>query len=136
MIDCKITRTKSTNQKMSACTKIKKDITLDMKHIDHTHRSQTPAPSTPTHTPVATANPKPCHNRKRVTRQSEQASSGHITHRTTDKTLQSITAHCTALSSRHWHLVERPAEEGGRKGVGRDFSASPLFSPVPSSSPL
>lgn len=37
------------------------------------------------------------------------------------KALQSITAHCTALSSHHWHLEERRAEgEGWGKCVGRE----------------
>lgn len=56
------------------------------------------------------------------------------------KALQSITAHCTALSSHHWHLGER-LSGGGRRGEGGRYLLScPLLgtSPVlwPSSGPL
>lgn len=80
-----------------------------------------------THTPVATANPKPCHNRERVTVQIRITSSLHITQKGKDKkALQSITAHGTSLSSHHWHLGERLAE-GGRRGGWVD-----IFCHIPS----
>lgn len=87
----------------------------------------TPTPSPPPpEIPTSTANPppKPCHNRKRATQQSGEPLH-FISHRKVKretirdkKALQSITAHGTALSRRHWHLGERLAEEEEVCGVG------------------
>lgn len=79
-----------------------------------------------THTPVSTANPKPCHNRERVTPQSAKPLQ-FISHKKSKdkKALQSITAHRTALLSHHWHLGERLAGGGRRRGAGRHFLSNP-----------
>lgn len=80
--------------------------------------------------PHPTAKPKPCHNRERDTAIS-QTSSVHITRGRWvcgggggggaggTEPLQSITAHCTALSSHQWHLGERGClgEEGRLLGA-------------------
>lgn len=97
---------KSTQQRMEAC--------MDRDDNIHTHTpSSPPPPHPPTHTPVTTANPRPCHNREKSHTAISIPSSVHITQLGKDKKpLQSITAHCTALSSHHWHLGERLAEGG------------------------
>lgn len=106
-------------------------IIVSIHSFTHTHTCLIFLPSPfihpPTHTPVATANPKPCHNRERVTVQIRITSSLHITQKGKDKkALQSITAHGTSLSSHHWHLGERLAE-GGRRGGWVD-----IFCHIPS----
>lgn len=71
-------------------------------------------------TPPTTAKTQPCHNRGRDTAIS-QTSSVHITQEgwgEITEPLQSITAHCTALSSHQWHLGER-LPGGGRRSGGR-----------------
>lgn len=80
-----------------------------------THDLFDPPPPTTT-----TAKTQPCHNRGRDTAIS-QTSSVHITQEgwgEITEPLQSITAHCTALSSHQWHLGERLPGGGRRRRSG------------------
>ena len=101
-------------------------ITLSHKHTLPLKHRPPPLPPNHPHTPVTTANPKPCHNRERVTPQSAKPLQS-ISHKREKIKRHSNPSQHTAL---HSHAITGTLEWGwlreeGRGERGRHFLSNP-----------
>lgn len=129
---------KSTQQKMEACMDMDV-ITLSITHIP----TPIPPPHPPTLTPVTTANPKPCHNRERVTPQSAQPLQFISHKRVKIKSHSNLSQHTALHSQAITGTLERGwlrEGGGGKRAGGQTFTVKPLLGTSPvlwaSSDPL